>query len=157
MHLSLKLFFIAFLNLVYYTTFSQTVSKFTLSAFHSEIDNDSLQLAAGEMLSSQNESATVFHGFYPLNKQLKTEYKVEENDFLVFPSPFSNQISIALNQPNSLATLISVYSVNGKLIRQEESNQQLVEMDLSDVSQGIYFVSVSYDGIELITKKVLKL
>lgn len=83
----------------------------------------------------------------------------EENDFansiVVYPNPVNNVLNI---QNNSLSEIdvIAVFDVNGRLILKELENlKSNAELDLSELTTGMYFVEIS-SSEGTITKRIIK-
>ncbi|MEO9257721.1 MAG: T9SS type A sorting domain-containing protein, partial [Crocinitomicaceae bacterium] len=70
---------------------------------------------------------------------------IEENAILAFkmyPNPANNSVQIQFNQNNNEGTLL-ITDFSGKLVKSVSLNDASQEMnvDLSDLSQGIYFIN----------------
>ena len=70
------------------------------------------------------------------------------NDIVVYPNPASNHINIKskLDIINS-----KLFDVKGKLIL--KSNQK--NIDISHLSKGLYFLKLSTNKSEIVTKKIV--
>ncbi len=78
----------------------------------------------------------------------------EENalEIAVYPNPVSEVLNIALN--GNVVSEITLTSVDGKVIYKENAIQgESIQMNLSDVSEGIYYVNI-FDGNTVLTKRV---
>lgn len=71
-----------------------------------------------------------------------------ETDILLFPNPFTNQITIQ----NARNKKYSIYDINGNLLLKDKLNINSESIDLSQLSRGIYIVKM--DGQ---SKKLLKI
>lgn len=60
------------------------------------------------------------------------------NEINVYPNPFSDKININLEEKSDL----SIYSIDGKLLRQQNLGLNS-ELDFSDLNKGIYFLKIS--------------
>lgn len=80
----------------------------------------------------------------------------EANQIAVFPNPSNGIFNISFGNLNPIK--IDVYDISGKLILQknqlEISNNQ-TNIDLSNVSDGLYFVKISTEN-NTITKRIIK-
>ncbi len=78
-----------------------------------------------------------------------------ENNFILFPNPADNILKI-----KSLSDEISryeIYSMNGTLLKQADEIDNLEKaIDISSLSQGIYFISVQNNKGEIIVRKFIK-
>ena len=66
-------------------------------------------------------------------------------DVLISPNPSTGLISINLSSEKKESFQISIINSLGQVIRQEstEASQQLINIDLSDLTSGTYFVQVN--------------
>lgn len=71
----------------------------------------------------------------------------------VFPNPTASSVKIDLRQ--NIASDINVYNANGQLLSQQNTNQQLVDLDLSQFPAGLYLVQV-VNGRQNTMLKVVK-
>lgn len=68
--------------------------------------------------------------------------------FTIYPNPAKNVLYIDKSQSN-YPTKIEIYDVNGKLVLQQETekiNQN--KMDISQLTTGIYFVTIKNESNE---------
>jgi carboxyl-terminal processing protease len=76
--------------------------------------------------------------------------EVRDDGFQIYPNPANNKINIAshTNQPGE--TQITFFKLTGEQVLQEKSqNQKLIEIDVSMMIKGIYFVKIqTRSGIE---------
>jgi hypothetical protein len=76
-------------------------------------------------------------------------------DFVqVFPNPASTKVYLRFNN-NVNAADIRIYNANGILIRSEQFSPdgKLISLDVSDLSSGLYLITVEAQG-QIVTKKV---
>ncbi|MBL4587377.1 MAG: T9SS type A sorting domain-containing protein [Flavobacteriales bacterium] len=72
----------------------------------------------------------------------------------IYPNPFTDYLTVKGLEFDR----VEVYNIIGSLLRTYSNNSQRssVEMDLSDLRSGIYFVAVSKDGKQVESRKVVK-
>jgi len=94
--------------------------------------------------------------------------KWKDEDIILFPNPTSDQLTIRYRMPDPSTTLrtgsgywlIGIYSIEGRKIR-ELINEAMpagtheLEMDVSDLPAGVYFVRVQAEGIVKTQKLVI--
>lgn len=86
---------------------------------------------------------------------LAVDKNEEKNNLLtIYPNPFNQQLTINYELENTQAQL-SVYTVFGKLIKQQTVVTNKTIIDLNKQANGVYFVQVK-DGKNVMTKKVIK-
>ncbi|PCI94830.1 MAG: hypothetical protein COB15_13015 [Flavobacteriales bacterium] len=83
-----------------------------------------------------------------------SEKKNQENSLLVYPNPFNNELTINYELKNNAATL-AIYNLVREQIKSQTISQNSTIIDLSNQTNGIYFVTIT-DGTTRISKKVLK-
>jgi hypothetical protein len=71
----------------------------------------------------------------------------------VYPNPFNSQLSVRNNSTSDLK--ITVLDVTGKTIISQQSNSEVIELNTSELSNGIYFVRIM-SGDLMATYKIVK-
>ena len=81
----------------------------------------------------------------------------EWNNFVIFPNPTIENVTISLQNTSEMIDSITITDVLGKTIRNIKgvSGNQF-NMDVSDVSQGVYFVEIITQNNEKKVKKLIK-
>ncbi len=84
-----------------------------------------------------------------------TTIGIQENNrmFSVFPNPTQDYIYLKFN--NGDAKLVTLYNSLGLSVWQGVSNDELLKIDLTSLSSGVYFVKVKSD-VSVITQTVIK-
>lgn len=82
------------------------------------------------------------------------EEELPENDLVIYPNPFNETMTIEYELENRTGKL-RVISMVGQVVHTQAVNSYRTTLDLSELSNGIYFVQVM-DGSKIVTKKVLK-
>lgn len=72
----------------------------------------------------------------------------------VYPNPFKDKVTLKYNGVES----IDLYNIVGEKVKTFElpSTENKTEIDLSDLSAGVYFIRTFKEGIVLETKKIVK-
>ncbi|MBA3665929.1 MAG: T9SS type A sorting domain-containing protein [Bacteroidetes bacterium] len=83
------------------------------------------------------------------NNQMTTE----SNEFLIYPNP-SNARCVISNLSNGISE-VNLLSISGELLISQTSSKSEIELDLKDLSRGIYFVSIK-NSKGTTVKKVIK-
>lgn len=82
-------------------------------------------------------------------------------DFRIFPNPFDDQISIKIGTHQDSPLRIDLYNVHGQLVKKViniKSNSgglQTYTVNVSDVNQGLYFITARADNF-FSSRKVIK-
>jgi len=78
-----------------------------------------------------------------------------ENDFVVYPNPVSDQLTVSLRTNDFQVTNMAVYDINGKLVHTQAVNDNQIEMSTRALASGNYFLRLS-DGKNSVTTKFVK-
>jgi hypothetical protein len=82
------------------------------------------------------------------------EFQVN-NDFIIYPVPFTSELNI--NHNLNQATAYQIYGLDGKLVFQESSNQNSSIFNLKHLQSGIYFLKILNEKNEVVAiKKLVK-
>lgn len=88
-------------------------------------------------------------------RPMNAQYKLQVKDLTVFPNPCNGKfnLSVSGNLLGSNAVVINPY---GRLIRKFKIEKTLTEVDLSEVSRGMYFLQISGKGAMSTEKVIVK-
>jgi hypothetical protein len=103
-------------------------------------------------LNSVDESTEVFYDNFSLDLTLSTD-KSFETKFKVYPNPATDQLTIETNNIN--LSSIEVYDLLGKKVF-EQNKLSNNTIDISDLSNGIYLLTIKADNKSLTKKLVIK-
>ena len=82
--------------------------------------------------------------------------KFSNNAFTLYPNPTSsNSINIDFNTIYTSELSIKLFDINGKILLSESSITPKTSIDISSISQGIYFVSLLKEGHIITTQKLI--
>lgn len=101
-------------------------------------------------------------GWYPntmVNIIIEENLSISENTLnsvMIYPNPTQNFISIQLPSILNGESKINLIDMQGRTILAEQINQQTTQIDLSHFTEGVYFVSISYQNQKVVKKIVLK-
>lgn len=74
----------------------------------------------------------------------------------IYPNPACENVMIKCIGNISRDAILALYSMgNGKLIREVRLENNLTELEIRDLAQGIYFIRIT-DGQHVIIKKLIK-
>ncbi len=83
----------------------------------------------------------------------ETEY---EKKIRVFPNPVQDQFSLIADEQSLIGCKLELYDQYGRLLKQFDITACKTEIDISFLSQGMYFLKI-YDGKYLDSIKIIKL
>lgn len=161
-------------NLTWETVTEKGIKEFSLEKGDDEFDFKPLasgipSYGSGYKYSftdrSLNEKQAVYYRLKAINYKGEEEYskiivlvpQVKHRDINLIPNPASNSVDIVLNE-NKTYSSIDIYNAFGQKVKSitPELNAIKFNVDLSDVSKGIYFVNVITSDDEVISKKLIK-
>jgi hypothetical protein len=75
---------------------------------------------------------------------------------LVYPNPSNGPLTIDLGtKKGSIYTIIT--DINGRVLQQKQfSEAQVLDFDISDLSSGIYYLSIKSETENPITQKIIR-
>jgi hypothetical protein len=74
----------------------------------------------------------------------------------IYPNPARNTVFISLDKMPETSVYYQFYDIQGKELQSGNFSNQKQELDISAISKGIYFISVTVENQSRITKKVVK-
>jgi len=79
------------------------------------------------------------------------------DSFTLHPNPAHNNVKILFETPG-YENLISLYTVNGRLVNTQNvsNSKSIYNLDISNLSPGIYFVKVNQNNTETVKKLIIK-
>src|ERR1035437_2213760 len=78
----------------------------------------------------------------------------ENYDIKVFPNPSSGKVTLEFNG-SFTDELLQVYDMNGSLVKEMKVQKKTMQVDMSNVAKGAYFIQVTKDNEGLLNKKIL--
>lgn len=74
----------------------------------------------------------------------------------IFPNPTNGKLSIE-NKGNANISEIGVYDISGRKVYQEfVNNKRIINLDLEDVSKGVYLLHIKVDGKNITSKLIIE-
>ncbi len=84
------------------------------------------------------------------------DFIYNNNPFSIYPNPASsNNINIDFNITDTSELSINLFDINGKNLLSESDITSKTSIDISSISQGIYFVSLLKEGHVIATQKLI--
>lgn len=83
----------------------------------------------------------------PISVDINTLTELNNNEFIIFPNPFTTDLKIIKNDYYDVSLIIN--DINGKLVYQNSdfnSEDLFISIDLSDLASGMYFLTIKYDN-----------
>lgn len=87
------------------------------------------------------------------NNQLSTA-----DTFKIWPNPVNNLLNITIPESNGFEKVsYAIYDITGKLISKgNEQNSTSIEVPVSELSKGVYFIEIQSNGLRTSTQKFIK-
>ncbi len=85
---------------------------------------------------------------------IKESEKIENNN--IFPNPTNNKLNIGLLPKTGQSTLIIIYDTNGQELLKYQTSDDKLQIDISNLASGIYFVKLINEKTVEITKILKK-
>lgn len=148
----LSLFATLFLSSQAQQIFIETTSGETFSELISQIDEMSFPNNNIEILKT-DETTTVFNLLQIKKMYFNTITAVEEistsqTSIALYPNPANDYISV--RNVSDTKTDYSIYSIYGSMVLQSTINSSTAIIDISSLSNGIYFLNISGQTIKFI-------
>lgn len=84
------------------------------------------------------------------------DFIYNNNPFTLYPNPTtSNSINVDFSITDTSELSINLFDLNGKILLSESNITPKTSIDISTISQGIYFVSLLKDGHIITTQKLI--
>lgn len=81
----------------------------------------------------------------------------EEMGFLVYPIPFYDQFTLAIDNPNFNTLRISICDIQGKIVYEDRITEPISTIYMEDAFSGLYILTVMReDGTIISTMKIIK-
>ncbi|MEM8906936.1 MAG: T9SS type A sorting domain-containing protein, partial [Bacteroidota bacterium] len=110
------------------------VGNFVVPAF-ADINNDNiLDMVVGNARGGLN----FFQTSFTVSGALSTQHLSPTAGFQLFPNPARDQLSIVLDQVQNRTVEINIYNAFGQLLQQNLSTDQTTNLDIQDLSAGLY-------------------
>jgi hypothetical protein len=126
-------------------------------------DTNGTAYATGALLNGGTFGGTSLNGYTRTDvfiAKISTIINVNEmsakNDFQVYPNPGTGILNIRASNPLTKISGIKIYNYTGQLIKQLEGSEELITLDLSGHSKGLYFTEVKTDSGTSVKKYVLQ-
>ncbi len=97
-------------------------------------------------------------GIFPIEcPNLITGVEEVASDFMIFPNPATDQLTIIAIEQNPMANSeCRILTASGQLVYTSSINSQQSTIDISNLASGIYFVQVVMDGKVSVKKVVVR-
>ena len=113
-----------------------------------------LMVKATDYEGSENLMEAGFDYFLISEGDVTSVIKPKENEILIYPNPTNGKSIIAFDRV--LNSEISIFNLDGKLIKKLVSDTKEVNIDLSNLSSGVYFLAIKSEDGKTEIRKLLK-
>jgi hypothetical protein len=85
------------------------------------------------------------------------DYLAPYSDIIVYPNPANEKITIDFGKLDFTNAELYVKDISGwTVFKKTEINNTNINVDISSISKGIYFVNIINDNANIFTKKIVK-
>ena len=85
--------------------------------------------------------------------------KIPDANMSLYPNPVSDNLNISMSFTKAAPVIINIMNITGQVIYTEktssEGRQNVISINTSSLSSGLYFVQINYDG-QNISRKFVK-
>ncbi len=95
-------------------------------------------------------------GNIPKSAKVHNSTPVVQSAFEIYPNPTTGDFSVYMPNFNiESGAEVRLYDLNGKMISEDKAETELVEMNISELPAGVYYLKVNQQGITH-TQKIVK-
>ena len=87
---------------------------------------------------------------------ISTQIDEDKNGIVLYPNPVSNSLFIQMDSPSNFDKLV-MYDPLGKLIVELQIEESILEVDMSNFSNGIYQIVMMSETGKPLTQKLIKI
>ncbi|MGK0387376.1 MAG: hypothetical protein ACI94Y_000102 [Maribacter sp.] len=98
---------------------------------------------------------TVGENFVTVNLINGIEDLFEISSIKAYPNPFSEVIQFEIEGNEFEEIILSVYDVNGKQVATENYDSSIFQFSRGDLNSGIYFYTISTEGVDIANGKMI--
>ena len=84
---------------------------------------------------------------------------ISDENIALYPNPVADKLYISLNLTKSAPVTVNIMNITGQVIYSEKSESEggtnIITLNTSSLSSGLYFVQINYDG-QIINRKFVK-
>jgi beta-galactosidase len=120
----------------------------TVAGNIAEISRDALITISVNNVSSKSIGVT------QSGKTTSAISEIKNSDLLIYPNPFSDQLTIVL-QNASFKTFLEIYSIQGEVLFNLTLDKGMLSIDMNDYPAGLYTIKI-ISKEQVMTRKVLK-
>ena len=89
-----------------------------------------------------------------IDKSTSVETNMYEKTVHIIPNPNYGKFMVNLQDYNIADTQISIYSLSGQMIYNSKVDDDIINIDLSNHSKGIYFIKINTNN-EVVSDKIM--
>ena len=120
---------------------------FLLSNIQAQIISSELITSNGDFYSNSTAMLSFAEGVVIDDFNLQSvnsinDTKTVSNSFKIYPNPATNTITLNIDNTNNTELSLSIYSVMGTLAKSEILKQNNQQINIVDISNGVYIVTI---------------
>ena len=143
----------------YATEYSWYISNMNWSTNKSKADTTKLFIPTGGMgvlsVTAKNICGISASNQVTIQSSLQIKDNVDNTSFSIYPNPSYDKVYVSF--PSSEKREISIYDISGRKIQNITSTNATTELNLSELTSGIYFLQIfNYKDQTILTSKLSK-
>lgn len=113
-----------------------------------------------------NNAASIYFDFNPaiVTNIFSTEFvaalgleQFADNSFVIYPNPATSQVTVSLADPAQNISAVRVYDLLGKTVLSQKTSDTSLNLEVSALDSGVYFVEVITDtNVKTVKKLTIK-
>ncbi len=141
--------------------YSQTTNPELVSSAGESFNNSTYQIcwSVGECVTATHlaEDYIITQGFHQ-NSYVITEVKNLATDIniSVYPNPTKDLLTVNLEESARPSSVLTVTDINGKVLQQAEITSDVEQLDFSNYSNGVYFLTLKQENQLIKSFKIIK-
>ena len=76
------------------------------------------------------------------------------NEITIYPNPTNDRLNISLSQQSS-STTIQLFDITGRIVKNVNTLNNINQIDVSDLCNGLYFINISNQEINVSRKIII--
>lgn len=106
------------------------------------------------MVGNQRGGLSAFKTNIPTDRTVPVNEPIENFDIEIAPNPASSTLQVIIKENYNSQKNLQLYNVAGQLLLQKNETDTPITLDVSQLSEGIYFLKIEIEG-RVQTKKVV--
>ena len=89
-----------------------------------------------------------------MEQQIIANKQLQNSDIALYPNPANTQFSISINTPEQIVFNVEIKDIFGKTVKSKNNLSNNANIDIRELSSGVYFVKIKTDNNEVVKKLI---